>query len=90
MFSSTYLAFFHHKICALIIFICFKFPQKKLTNQKQELLVQNCQLNCIEMHADTRNNTGKINNSTFLMFYRLRLDKTKTKYKDFQSCRTSE
>ena len=56
MFSSTYLAFFHHKIWALIIFICFKFPQKKLTNQKQELLVQNCQLNCIEMHADTRNN----------------------------------
>ena len=46
--------FFHYKICVFIIFISFfffdevsNFRSRILTNQKQELVVSNCQLNCV-------------------------------------------
>ena len=50
---------FHYKICVFIIFISFflsfffffdevsNFRNRILTNQKRELVVSNCQLNCI-------------------------------------------
>ena len=43
---------FHHKICVFIIFISFfdevtNFRNRILTNQKHELVVCNCQCNCI-------------------------------------------
>ena len=48
MFSCTFLEFFvvvvvlHHKICVFIIFI-----SSILTSQKQELVIRNCQWNCL-------------------------------------------
>ena len=44
--------FFHHKICVFIIFISFfnevsNFRKRMLTNQKHELVVSNCQWNCM-------------------------------------------
>ena len=43
---------FHHKICTFIIFISFvddvsKFRNRILTNRKHELVVSNCQQNCM-------------------------------------------
>ena len=43
---------FHHKICVFIIFISFfdkvsNFRNRILTNQKRELMVSNCQRNCM-------------------------------------------
>ena len=51
--NATFLAFvFHHKICVFIIFIPFfdevsNFGKRILTNQKQKLVVQNFQWNCV-------------------------------------------
>ena len=43
---------FHHKICVFIIFISFfdevsNFRNRILTKQKRELIVSNCQWNCM-------------------------------------------
>ena len=43
---------FHHKICVFLIFIAFfgklpNFRKRILTNQKQELVIRNCQRNCM-------------------------------------------
>ena len=55
MFIYTFLAFFvllHQKITAFIIFICFfdevsNLCNRILTNQKPELVIRNCQRNCM-------------------------------------------
>ena len=46
--------YFHHKICVFIIFISFldkvtNFRNRILTSQKRELMVSNCQRNCMEL-----------------------------------------
>ena len=50
---------FHHKICAFIIFISFSdevsnFRNRILTNQKRELVVSNCQRNCMLWPANLK------------------------------------
>ena len=51
-FSRIFFVVFHHKICVFIIFICFfdeasNFCNRILTDQKRELVVSNCQWNCM-------------------------------------------
>ena len=40
----AFFVFFHHKICVFVIFIS--------TNQKRELVVSNCQRNCMESNSN--------------------------------------
>ena len=48
---SHFFVVFHHKICVFIIFLFMiksqKFRSRILTNQKLELVVSNCQRNCM-------------------------------------------
>ena len=51
-FMFWHFHFFHHKICVVIIFISFSdevsnFRNRILINQKQELVIRNCQWNCM-------------------------------------------
>ena len=46
---------FHHKICVTIFFNSFldegsNFRYRILTNQKQKLVVENCQWKCMSLH----------------------------------------
>ena len=55
-FSGIFVVVFHHKIFVFIIFISFfdeisNFPNRVLTDQKNELLVSNCQWNCMKKHS---------------------------------------
>ena len=55
-FFGIFFFVFHHKICVFIIFISFSdkvsnFRNRILTNQKRELVVSNCQLNCMLMSS---------------------------------------
>ena len=51
-FFGIFLLFFYHKNCVFIIFISFfmesNFRNRILTNQKHELVVSNCQRNCMK------------------------------------------
>ena len=52
MYFSTFFVVFHHKICDFTVFICLfeevlDFHDRILTNQKQKLVIQNCQLDCM-------------------------------------------
>ena len=51
-FFGIFLLFFYHKNCVFIIFISFlmesNFRNRILTNQKHELVVSNCQQNCMK------------------------------------------
>ena len=58
---------FDHKICVFIIFISFfdeklNFRNRILTNQKRELVVSNCQWNC--MFEKTNKQTKKTKTKT--------------------------
>ena len=51
-FFGIFFVLFHHKICVFIILISYfdkvsNFRKRISTNQKQELVVQNCQWNCM-------------------------------------------
>ena len=51
-FFRHFFGAFHHKICVFVIFISFSdkvshFHNRILTNQKLELMVSNCQQNCM-------------------------------------------
>ena len=50
LYVLTFYIVFHHKICVVIIFVSFfdevlNSRNRILTNQKQELVIRNCQWN---------------------------------------------
>ena len=67
MFTYTFLMFFccfHHKICVLsFLFLFFdkvsNFRNRTLTNQKRELVVSNCQRNCMVLDVANENFNDK-------------------------------
>ena len=71
MFSCTFLEFFvavvvfHPKICVFII-----FTSSILTSQKQELVIRNCQWNCLYALVIAHFGYNMTNTLRVLIFYR--------------------
>ena len=58
LYFLTFFVIFYHKICVIIIFICFSdvisnLCNRILTNQEQELFIRNCQWICMLWKCDT-------------------------------------